>query len=109
MDRQKAARQPRHPLQGVRLQGGSDLTAPLLRNSDHGRLQGPFPNGRALSEREQEVLELVAAGQSTATIASSFGLSVHTVRNHIRNILCKFGAHSKLEAVVMAANADLIK
>jgi DNA-binding NarL/FixJ family response regulator len=64
---------------------------------------------RELSSRELEVLTLVARGARVDTIAAELVLSPHTVRNHIRNILVKLGAHSKLEAVSMAVRAGLIR
>jgi DNA-binding NarL/FixJ family response regulator len=61
-----------------------------------------------LSLREFEVLCLVAKGMSTDGISSLLLLSEHTVRNHVRNILAKLGAHSKLEAVAVAARDGII-
>lgn len=66
------------------------------------------PDHPPLTEREGEVLHLVAAGASTGAIAVQLGLSQHTVRNHVRNVLTKLGAHSKLEAVVIASGTGLI-
>ena len=65
-------------------------------------------NGEGLSVRELEVLRLLAAGRSTDAIARELFLSIHTVRNHVRNILMKLGAHSKLEAVAIAARDGVI-
>jgi len=64
---------------------------------------------RELSARELEVLGLVARGCRVEDIASELVLSPHTVRNHIRNILVKLGAHSKVEAVATAVRAGLIR
>lgn len=61
-----------------------------------------------LSDREAEVLQLSAHGKSPEDIASELFLSLHTVRNHIRNAMNKLQAHSKLEAVVKAARLRLI-
>jgi DNA-binding NarL/FixJ family response regulator len=61
-----------------------------------------------LTSREQEVLRAIALGQTTAMVAQALGLSEHTVRNHVRNILGKLDAHTKLEAVVRAARAGLV-
>ena len=65
-------------------------------------------NGEGLSARELEVLRSLATGRSTDAIASELFLSIHTVRNHVRNILMKLGAHSKLEAVAIAARDGII-
>jgi DNA-binding NarL/FixJ family response regulator len=67
------------------------------------------PGAPALSARELQVLRLVAAGEATRDIAARLGLSVHTARNHIRNLMTKLGAHSRVEAVVMAARTGLIE
>ncbi len=64
------------------------------------------PNG--LSARELEVLRLLATGASTTEIVEQLVLSPHTVRNHVRNILTKLGAHSKLEAVAIAAREGIV-
>jgi DNA-binding NarL/FixJ family response regulator len=63
--------------------------------------------GADLTRRELEMLHLVRAGTPTATIAEQLYLSVFTVRNHVRNILAKLGAHSKLEAVAIATREGL--
>jgi DNA-binding NarL/FixJ family response regulator len=65
------------------------------------------PSG--LTGREREVLELCAEGMSNQQIADRLYLSVHTVRNHVQNILDKLGAHSKLEAVAMATRQGIIR
>ncbi|MEX2552827.1 MAG: helix-turn-helix transcriptional regulator, partial [Actinomycetota bacterium] len=62
-----------------------------------------------LTAREVEVLELLAAGEKTCAIADRLTLSQHTVRNHVRNLLAKIGAHSKLEAVVIAAGKGIVQ
>jgi DNA-binding CsgD family transcriptional regulator len=55
-----------------------------------------------LTDREREVLQLVAAGLSNKEVAEKAGISVATVRNHIHHILEKLDLHSKLEAVSLA-------
>lgn len=64
--------------------------------------------GQRLTDRELEVLELLAAGTSTDDIAATLVVSIHTARNHIRNLCAKLGAHSKLEAVAIALRAGVI-
>jgi len=61
-----------------------------------------------LSSRELEVLQCLAEGQSTTAIGDTLYISVHTVRSHVRHILEKLGAHSKLEAVVVARRCELV-
>lgn len=55
-----------------------------------------------LSERELEVLTVLARGANSAKAARHFGISLNTLRTHIRNLLVKMGARSQLEAVVIA-------
>lgn len=62
----------------------------------------------SLTARESEVLALIARGLSNSDIASTLYVSVHTVRNHVANILRKMGVHSKLEAVVAARSRGMV-
>jgi len=55
-----------------------------------------------LSQREREILGLLANGWSNRRIAEECFLSLNTVRTHVQNILVKLGVHSKLEAVAFA-------
>lgn len=63
----------------------------------------------ALTARETEVLELLAQGEDTVGIGQVLGIATPTVRNHLRRLLQKLGAHSRLEAVVIAAQAGLVR
>jgi len=69
----------------------------------------PQEAGPKLSERELEVLRLLADGLSNAVISEQLFLSTHTVRNHVHAILGKLGAHSKLEAVSIAIRRGVIR
>jgi len=62
----------------------------------------------SLSEREIEVLQLMAGGASATELGRQLYISVHTVRSHIRHVLEKLDAHSKLEAVAIAVNQGII-
>jgi len=66
------------------------------------------PVGGDLTARELEVLQLLAEGVTTDTLAERLFISKHTARSHVRNILAKLGAHSKLEAVAIAARAGIV-
>lgn len=55
-----------------------------------------------LSEREQEVLRRLAAGENSKAIADKLCISQATARNHIQHILEKLGAHSRLQALAIA-------
>lgn len=61
-----------------------------------------------LSNREQEVLELIARGFSYAEIARLKSVSVHTVQTHIKNLYGKLAVHSKSEAVYEATRMGLL-
>jgi len=63
---------------------------------------------RDLTDREREVLSLLAQGLSTQDIAQALSISPSTARNHIQNILHKLGVHSRLEAVAYAYEHGLV-
>jgi DNA-binding NarL/FixJ family response regulator len=65
-------------------------------------------SGAELTVREREVLELLAQGRSTDEIQAELFVSQHTVRNHVRSVLNKLQARTKLEAVVIAARTGLV-
>jgi DNA-binding NarL/FixJ family response regulator len=81
-----------------------DVLASVLRGLDRSHRGLGFD----LSVREQEVLQLLAAGVSNKDIAARLNLSFHTIRNHVQNVIVKLGAHSKLEAVAIAAHEGLV-
>jgi PAS domain S-box-containing protein len=61
-----------------------------------------------LTPRQHQVLHLLARGHSTDQIAAELHLAVVTVRNHVRRLLRALGAHSRLEAIVIARRDGLI-
>jgi PAS domain S-box-containing protein len=63
---------------------------------------------RRLTEREVEVLAMLAAGHATPELAARLHISVLTARNHIQNILAKLEVHSKAEAVAFAFQKRLL-
>ncbi|MCA9707887.1 MAG: response regulator transcription factor [Myxococcales bacterium] len=62
----------------------------------------------ALTARETEVAELVAAGLSNKQIAEELGISAHTVKFHVNAILSKLDVHSRTEAVVKAMQLGVV-
>ncbi len=60
-----------------------------------------------LTEREVEILDLIAAGKNNAQIASSLYLAPKTVRNNVSNILAKLQATDRAEAIIRARDAGL--
>ncbi len=73
------------------------VTAPLTRT-------GPFPD---LTDREEEVLDLVARGWSNADIARHLVVSDKTVRNHVSNLFAKLGVPDRARAIVLARERGL--
>lgn len=61
-----------------------------------------------LSERELEVLRCLTNGATTDATAEQLYISTHTVRSHVRHVLEKLGAHSKLEAVSIALRDGIV-
>ena len=61
-----------------------------------------------LTDRELEVLKLVAQGLNNKEIGERLFISEHTVKNHVRNILEKLHLHSRMEAVVYAVREKLL-
>lgn len=61
-----------------------------------------------LTPRQREVLAMLGAGLTTRQMAERTGLSVETVRNHVRAVLRELGAQSRLEAVLLAHRRGLL-
>lgn len=64
----------------------------------------PFPD---LTEREREILELLARGHSNIEVSRHLGLSAKTVRNHVSNIFTKLQVTDRTNAVIRAREAGL--
>jgi DNA-binding NarL/FixJ family response regulator len=63
----------------------------------------------ALTEREWEILRMLATGMRNDDIAATLFISPQTVQTHVRNVLGKLQVHSKLEAVALAVKHDQIE
>jgi DNA-binding NarL/FixJ family response regulator len=94
-------------------QGGSAVkpavTERLLKglenmHTDFMSLDRPDP----LTERETEILRLMAGGYSNKEIANSLGVAEGTVKNHVSNILSKMGVRDRTRAVLKAFEMDLL-
>jgi two-component system NarL family response regulator len=79
--------------------------ASMIKKTDT-RQQVPTPR---LTDREMEVLKLVAKGLANRDIARQLFISENTVKNHVRNILEKLQLHSRMEAVVYAVREKLLE
>ena len=81
--------------------------ATLARQTDEDRVQQVPPP--RLTDREMEVLKLMAKGMNNREIARELFISDNTVKNHVRNILEKLQIHSRMEAVMIALRDKLIE
>ena len=81
----------------------SEFAAMIKKNEE--RPQMPVPR---LTDRELQVLKLVARGMANKEIAVELFISENTVKNHVRNILEKLQLHSRMEAVVYAVRERIL-
>jgi DNA-binding NarL/FixJ family response regulator len=85
------------------------LTDRLLRAvSDRPTNVTGFDRPEPLTEREVEVLRLVAAGYSNREIASALHLATGTVKNHVSSVLLKLGVRDRTRAALRALDAGLL-
>ncbi len=94
--------------------GGGSLVAPVVTqrllsglermHNDFTSLDRPDP----LTERETEILRLMAGGYSNKEIASSLGVAEGTVKNHVSNILSKLGVRDRTRAVLKAFELGVV-
>lgn len=112
---------PRELLEQLRVvvDGGAPLTAGVARTvldliRDRAAPPGqpdpmfPLPGGPPLSQREREVLRGLVAGLAYKQVADQLGLSIDTVRTHVRGLYRKLQVHSVAEAVVRALRERLV-
>jgi len=101
------------------VRGGQSLISPSMagklltefaalagRDGEEPPQQVPAPK---LTDREMQVLKLVARGMNNRDIAKELFISDNTVKNHVRNILEKLQIHSRMEAVMIAVREKLIE
>jgi len=93
--------------------GGSPISPSIARRL-LARMRGPEPDqvqtrqDNPLTEREADILRLVAKGLSFADVGSVLGISAHTVVAHVKNIYRKLSVHSRGEAVFEAGQMGLL-
>jgi DNA-binding NarL/FixJ family response regulator len=96
--------------------GGDALLAPAVTRRLIGELVKAAPDPRMrpsqlsrLTDREVEVLRLIARGMSNAEIAAEFVLSEQTVKTHVGRILGKLGLRDRAQAIVLAYETGLVR
>lgn len=87
--------------------GGSYLE-PRVASKVLAQIKSPPRTAPGLSEREREVLRLVADGLPTKQIASRLSISDRTVKFHVNSIFHKLGADNRAQAVALAAQRGLL-
>ncbi|HEV2318945.1 MAG TPA: response regulator transcription factor [Verrucomicrobiae bacterium] len=88
--------------------GGAPMTMQIARKviSHFQQIQKPASEVEKLTPREQEVLTLLAKGYLYKEIAANLGISINTLRNHLRTIYEKLHVHSRTEATVKYLGRD---
>lgn len=76
----------------------------MMQHFDNSSTTEPFPD---LTDREREILELMAQGLTNKAIAEQLSLSVKTVRNRVSDIFSKLHVHDRSEAIHKARNAGM--
>jgi DNA-binding NarL/FixJ family response regulator len=107
---------PEQLIAGVRaVAGGGALLSPSVTRRVIERFSGsrPYPETAQLvarlSEREREVLGYVARGLTNAEIAEDLVLSDETIKSHVSNVLGKLGLRDRVQAVVFAYEAGMVR
>jgi DNA-binding NarL/FixJ family response regulator len=78
---------------------------PSTLSSQYSTHQKPFI---PLSDREQEVLSLMAEGHNNSEIARQLYVSPNTVKTHVRGILNKLGVKNRIQAAILAVRYGLV-
>ena len=68
----------------------------------------PQPSTTGLTERETEVLQLLASGMSNRELAAALDLSIRTIERHVSNIYFKIDAHNRVDATAFAIRHDIV-
>jgi DNA-binding NarL/FixJ family response regulator len=97
----------------LELEAARDVFAELGAAPDLARVRSLLPSAASvhahgLTDRELEVLRLVAAGRSNREIGVTLVISEHTVARHLQNIFAKLGVSSRTAATAFAFERDLV-
>jgi DNA-binding CsgD family transcriptional regulator len=85
-----------------------DFLMNAWKNEDEQEVESAVEQNVRLTEREADVLRLLARGRSYAQAASELGVSAHTVSTHVKNAYRKLDVHSAAAAVLQAVRLGLI-
>jgi DNA-binding NarL/FixJ family response regulator len=100
----------RRAYRGEPLHAAGEVEQSLARFRIQRRAEGELAQRvERLTPRELQILQRVAAGENSAEIAEGLGMSRHTLRTHVQNVLTKLGVHSKTDAVVAAIRYGKVK
>lgn len=101
-----------HVIEAIKTAAAGEMlvsAATLTRVLRHSKSSPSRPGLRVdLTDRERDVLRLLAEGMDSRAIGEEIGLTVATVRTYVQTILRKFGAHSRLQAVMLAQQQGLL-
>lgn len=83
---------------------GEEFVARLVEDA----ARGVDTHAGDLTEREQEILQLIASGSSNRELADQLGISVRTVHTHVQNLFKKFDVHDRAALVTQAFRSGLL-
>lgn len=95
------------------MRGGLVLDPEIARSAladpgNHGRAEVPDDPYDALTDREKQVLKLVAEGMSSKAVAAALGISVKTAMSHREHLMEKLGVHNRTELIRFAIQRQVI-
>jgi len=88
---------------------GSTVTKRLLERFTDGGPKTTVPTLEGLTERERQILALMASGLSNSEIAEHLVVGETTVKTHVSSILRKLGVRDRVQAVIVAYDAGLVR
>jgi DNA-binding NarL/FixJ family response regulator len=88
----------------------SIVPRPTRRTRPRARVLGPRSSDTlgALTRREREVLAMVMEGLGTSEIAAEVGITASTARSHVKSVLSKLGAHTRLQLVALVSDLQAV-
>ena len=101
---------PRELIAALKDALANDAAPPAVPRTDVAALRASLDlsDGDRLTARQLEILRLLASGQGADQVAAHLGISRHTLRTHLHNIMARLGAHSRLELLARARHLGLL-